>query len=53
MNDKLEKEKALLNRLIKTGSLGILATGYRGIMLWKENREFIKPSKKSNEEKKS
>jgi hypothetical protein len=48
------KEQALLDELVKRGSLGILATGYRGIMLWKEKRpKVVKVKKKDAAEKKS
>lgn len=51
----MSKEKhPPVEELIKRGSLGVLALGYRGVESWKENRESPpeKPTPQEPEEKK-
>jgi hypothetical protein len=54
--EEQNNENISLDELIKNGSLGVLALGYRGIEMWRASRPIIeddKTTKTEEDEKKS
>lgn len=45
--EKEEQESIISEQLIKAGAINILALGYRGIELWRKNREPLTINEKT------
>lgn len=47
-----ETEDDLYKSITKEGSLGLLAMGYKGLLLWRKKRDEIESAERESDEKK-